>query len=194
MSAAIATAFGGGSVWTCGSQTSKVPFPRSTRAASSGAIRMVVFTLPPCARRWHRGLTRHEETRRIRSPAGAPLRQADRQAPERVREPAAIHVVEAGHRLAEHAHAYDAMAGRGDLLGHLPIGADEHLTGAAAAGGEGVGGELGLHRGEEGLAETVLIAALEELERGLDGALRRGERRPIQSGLRRCGGGRRRLL
>src|SRR5438067_2103411 len=115
----------------------------------------------------------HEETRRIRSPAGAPLRQADRQAPERVREPAAIHLVEAGHRLAEHAHADDAMAGRGDLLGHLPIGADEHLTDAAAAGGEGVGGELGLHRGEEGLAETVLIAALEELQRGLDGALRR---------------------
>src|SRR6266704_4287612 len=88
------------------------------------------------------------------------LRQADWQAPERVRQPATVHLVEAGHRLAEHAHADDAMSARRARLGHLPVWAHRHLAHALAASGEGVGSDLRLHRGEKGLAEQVLLPAL----------------------------------
>jgi hypothetical protein len=61
ISALIAIAFGGGSVWMWGSQTSNLPSPRSTRAASSGAIRMVVFISPPRPRAWQMGLTHRDD-------------------------------------------------------------------------------------------------------------------------------------
>src|SRR5882762_7149169 len=57
ISALAARAFGGGSPWMCGIQVSSVPFARITRAASRGAIRMVVFICSPCPRGWQGGLT-----------------------------------------------------------------------------------------------------------------------------------------
>src|SRR5882762_5568129 len=57
ISALAARAFGGGSPWMCGIQVSSVPFARITKAASRGAIRMVVVICSPCPRRWQEGLT-----------------------------------------------------------------------------------------------------------------------------------------
>src|SRR5690242_7599619 len=93
MSALIATAFGGGSVWMCGSHTSKVPSPRSTKAASSGAIRMVVFTSSPL-RRKHGTWVRHD----LRGPQWTPPPSAEIQ----------VHEVEASLRGARYGGDRDA--------------------------------------------------------------------------------------